>query len=110
MTENKIMGRIIVESSEALRAFGRELPVLEKAFRDSGFSETYLDMTLASDAQDGWNLGAEQQWQEEEFPVLDPALAASRYDEGMELIDDPFISAGTELSASPERKAVNLLI
>ncbi|MCL2832251.1 MAG: flagellar hook-length control protein FliK [Treponema sp.] len=34
MTENKITGHIIVESGEALRAFERELPVLEKAFAD----------------------------------------------------------------------------
>jgi len=49
MTENKITGQIVVESSEALRAFERELPVLEKEFQESGLGETSLQMSLSGD-------------------------------------------------------------
>jgi hypothetical protein len=116
MTENKITGHIIVESKEALRAFQRELPVLEKAFRDSGFSETNLDMSLA---QDGANSGAGQQWQEGDNSGLSSLLAASRYDAGLGGSDgadgagrteDSPVPGGVTSSAAPGRKAVNLLV
>jgi len=109
MTENKIMGHIIVESSEALRAFQRELSALERAFRDSGFLETSLDMSLA---QDGREFGTEQR-QDRELPALDAALAASRYDAGTEpaeLAEGMSDSGKTLLPASPERKTVNLFV
>ena len=110
MSENKIMGHIIVESNDALRAFQRELPALERAFRDSGFIETSLDMSLA---QEGGEFGDDQhQWPEGNFPALDPALAAARYDAGMEseLVEDTAASGNALLSASTERKTVNLFI
>ncbi|MDR3337033.1 MAG: flagellar hook-length control protein FliK, partial [Treponema sp.] len=54
MTENKIAGRIIVESNEALRAFEQEIGSLEQAFRDSGFDGASLEMSVASGGgQDG---------------------------------------------------------
>ena len=111
MTENKIMGHIIVESSEAFRAFQRELPALERAFRDSGFIETSLDMSLAQD-QDGGEFGEEQQqWPEGNFPALDPALA-SRYDAGREVTElaEEASASGTQLLSASERKTVNLFI
>ena len=74
MAENKITGHIIVESDEALRAFQRELPVLEKAFRDSGYSETSLDMSLAQNGDSG------SHGQRQEGNFLSHSLAASRYD------------------------------
>jgi len=115
MTENKITGHIIVQSNEALRAFERELPVLEKAFKDSGFSETNLNMSLASEGSaDGWNSGAGQERQEGNYAALDPVQAASRYDAGTEredsfIPDDPVLSSGRAKTPAG-RKAVNLLI
>ena len=120
MTENKITGHIIVESNEALRAFERELPVLEKAFRDSGFSETNLEMSLA---QDGGNFGAGEQGRQGDFSGM--ATFVSRYDAGADRIDassdsdasdsggpDSSLSlqGGAGLSASSARAQVNLLV
>jgi flagellar hook-length control protein FliK len=99
MTENKITGRIIVGSNEALRAFERELPVLEKAFRDSGFSETSLEMSLA---QDGSGFGAGEQRQDN----LSPFQAASRYEAGTEWTDAP--DAGGKVASASGR--INLFI
>ena len=109
MTENKITGHIIVESSEALRAFERELPVLEKAFKDSGFSETNLQMSLS---QDGSNFGGREQGQEGNF--LTQFLAISSYEAeyirtGFGQMED-LHESGTVLNASPGRTPVNLLI
>ena len=108
MAENRITGFIVVESSEALRAFERELPVLEKAFRDSGFSETNLEMSLA---QDGWNFANTEQQQEGDFSAQSALMAASRYEESerIELSDSPEpFSEGMILL--PERTPVNLLV
>ena len=117
MTENKIIGRIIVESSEALRAFQKELPVLEKAFKDSGFMEASLDMSLAQDeAYSGGDFG---QQQDGDFSPLDPALAAaiaaSRYDYALEHSEAADELSGTTsgeaaLLASEKRKTVNLFV
>jgi len=107
MTENKIMGHIIVESSEALRAFQKELPVLERAFRDSGFLETSLDMSLAQDRRD---FDGEQRRQEADFPGVDAVMAASRYDAGAETIEEPFNADQMGLAVWPQRKSVNLFI
>ena len=107
MTENKITGLIVVESDEALRAFERELPVLKKAFRDSGFSETNLEMSLA---QDGRNYGDRENREEREFSVL-ASVAASRYEADSDWTEMPSPFQGeTVLSAWPERIPVNLLI
>jgi hypothetical protein len=85
MAENKIIGHIVVESEEALRAFEREISSLEKAFRDSGFDSANLDMSLAADGR-----GAEQQWQETEASRLLPGqVAASRYDAALEQMAVP---------------------
>jgi flagellar hook-length control protein FliK len=113
MTENKISGHIILESSEALRAFERELPVLEKAFRDSGFSETNLEMFLASDdSSNGRNFGSQQESQERDFLVQ--ALAATRYETESEQSainrTDGGGNDGMFLYASPGRIPVNLLV
>ena len=112
MTENKITGLIVVESDEALKAFQRELPVLEKAFRDSGFSETNLEMSLA---QDGGNFDGGEGRKERDFSAL-ASVAASRYEadsgwaetEWVETL--PPLQGETVVSARPERIPVNLLI
>jgi len=110
MTENKITGRIIVESGEALRAFQKELPVLEKAFKDSGFMDASLEMTLT---QDGSDFGSGQRRQDGDLPALEAAHAASRYDTGTEQAwmfeDAP--SLDTALAAGGQgRKTVNIFV
>ena len=108
MAENKITGLIVVESDEALRAFQRELPVLEKAFRDSGFSETNLQMSLAQDER---NYSDRENRRERDFSALAPVLAASRYEVDVGLFENwPPVSGETVLSAWPGRIPVNLLI
>jgi flagellar hook-length control protein FliK len=47
MTENKITGKIVVESGEALRAFEREMQALEQSFRGEGFDGANLSLELA---------------------------------------------------------------
>jgi len=111
MAENKITGHIIVESSEALRAFERELPVLEKAFRDSGFSETTLDMSLA---QDSGSYGAGEQGREGEFQAFTPVQAASLYESEtgwseVSSLDGTVLPAGNPGSPG-SRPQVNLLV
>ena len=70
MTENKITGHIAVESEEALNAFRKEISSLEQAFRDSGFTNADLNLSLTAD-------GAGTQEQEE--PSFAPQMAASLY-------------------------------
>jgi flagellar hook-length control protein FliK len=88
LTENKIAGRIIVESGEALRAFEREIASLEQAFRDSGYESAELNTFLA---QDGQGSGG---FQGEDRPFYSSRLAAdkaaSRYDEAVERTDTSF--------------------
>ena len=71
MTENKITGRIVVESTEALNAFRKELSSLEQAFRDSGFADADLNLSLTADGQDTDN------W-EQEPNSFTPRMAALR--------------------------------
>ena len=76
MAENRITGQIIVESEEALKAFQKEIHSLEQAFKESGFQDASLDMSLAADSG-----GAEQfqQW-EQARSLLSGFQAATRYD------------------------------
>ncbi|MDR1390280.1 MAG: flagellar hook-length control protein FliK [Treponema sp.] len=75
MTENKISGRILVESDEALKAFQQEIHTLEQAFKDSGFEGATLSTAL-----DYRNSGHE--WQgENKQPFYSERLAASSYDD-----------------------------
>jgi len=73
MTENKITGRIVVESAEALNAFRKEISALEQAFRDSGFANADLNLSLTADGQsaDG---------REQEADSFTPRMAALRYE------------------------------
>jgi hypothetical protein len=113
MTENKITGHIVVESSEAFKAFERELPVLEKAFQDSGFSETSLDMSFAQDSSSfAGNFGSGQ---DGDFPRFSPSFAVSRYDAEAEQQRDisvETVPAVPPLSPAglPGKTAVNLLV
>jgi hypothetical protein len=87
LTENKIAGRIIVESGEALRAFEREIASLEQAFRDSGYESAELNAFLA---QDGQGSGAREEGQPFYSPRFAADKAASRYDEALERTDTSF--------------------
>jgi flagellar hook-length control protein FliK len=48
LADNKIAGRILVETEEALKAFGKELRSLEQAFVDGGFDGASLELALSS--------------------------------------------------------------
>ena len=78
MSENKVVGRIVVESGEALRAFEQELRSLEQAFLDSGFDGASLEMSVSSDGGRG---GADSYRENgEETPFFSERLAAHSYD------------------------------
>ncbi len=85
---------------------------MEKAFQDSGFSETNLEMFLASeDSANGGAFGWREERQERDFLVR--ALAASSYEAESEQSAisrlDEFIHDGMVLNTSPGRIPVNLL-
>jgi hypothetical protein len=113
MTENKITGHIVVESSEAFKAFERELPVLEKAFQDSGFGETSLDMSFSQDSSSfAGNFGSGQ---DGDFPRFSPVFAASSYDAEAErqgaLSEETVSGIASRSAANPSgRAAINLLV
>jgi hypothetical protein len=76
MAENKIMGHIIVENDETLRAFEQEIRSLEQAFLDAGFDGADLDMALAyGDGQNG--RGGEKSGEEGDFSFFLQTAAAS---------------------------------
>jgi hypothetical protein len=104
MAENKITGHIVVESGEALRAFEREIRSLEQAFRDSGFENASLDMSLAQDNGGG----GEGRWREEAENRYSGRLAASFYEAAGE---SPGLAGVLSLSAAGTgREAVNMLV
>jgi hypothetical protein len=108
LTENKIAGRIIVESGEALRAFEREIASLERSFRDSGYESAELSAFLAQDQGSGGG-GAEER------PFYSPRFAAdkaaSRYDETLERTDTSFPGfPGNGLGPGNGHIQVNILI
>lgn len=91
MSENKIVGHIVVESNEALKAFEREIKSLEQAFKDSGFDGAQLDMSLA-----GGNDGTDHsQKGEDVFPFISERFAAESYD-ALSDTDDTMFNTGTE--------------
>jgi hypothetical protein len=76
MSENKVVGRITVESGEALRAFEQELRSLEQAFLDSGFEGATLEMSVSSDG----GRGGGYRENGEEAPFFSERLVAHSYD------------------------------
>ena len=72
MAENKITGRIIVESADALNAFRKELSSLEQTFRDFGFASADLNLSLTSEGQSA------DDWEQETNSFM-PRMAALRY-------------------------------
>ena len=59
MSENKITGHIIVESKEALNAFRDQIADLEQAFRESGFADASLNLSLTADGSGAQQHGAD---------------------------------------------------
>jgi flagellar hook-length control protein FliK len=76
MSENKITGQIFVDSEEALNAFKKEIASLEQAFREAGFSNADLNLSLTSD---GRNADLREQ-----APSFLSRIAAGRYDASQE--------------------------
>ncbi|MDR2940990.1 MAG: flagellar hook-length control protein FliK [Treponema sp.] len=74
MSENKITGHIVVESEEALNAFKKEITSLEQAFRESGFTNAQLNLSLTADQRNA-------DWQQQSAPSFLPGLIADRYNE-----------------------------
>jgi len=73
LSENKITGRIVVESLDALNAFRKEISSLEQAFKDSGFADASFDLSFAAE---GENLH-----QEHEDNSFTPRMVTSRYED-----------------------------
>jgi len=85
MTENKITGRIVVESEDALNAFRKELSALEQAFKDSGYDNADLNLSLTAD-ESGTQ---ERQFEENAFGSR---MAASFYEDGYDQESAPVIN------------------
>jgi hypothetical protein len=105
MAENKITGRIIVESNEALRAFEREIHSLEQAFRDSGFAGASLEMALAGD---GGQNGRGQR-DGNGASLFSFRAVSSTYDAMGETMDVFAVEAGFDGFAGPGASRVNML-
>jgi hypothetical protein len=106
MAENKITGRIIVESNEALRAFEKEIPSLEQAFRDSGFAGASLEMALSGEG--GQN--SREQWEGDAArALLSSRAVSSTYDAMAETMDVFAMEAGFNGFAGPGVSRVNVL-
>ena len=74
MADNKITGVILVESEEALNAFRKELAALEQAFKESGFADANLNLSLSD--------GGNNEWQQEENPFAS-GVAAYGYEDSL---------------------------
>jgi len=103
MAENKITGHIVVESEEALRAFRNEIHSLEQAFRDSGFQNANLNLSLAADGR-----GAEQFRQDTDASPFLPQTAALRYDESLEQAQTPLLDPSAFYARG--RSSINMLV
>ncbi|MDR2343620.1 MAG: flagellar hook-length control protein FliK [Spirochaetaceae bacterium] len=98
MTENKITGKIVVESGEALRAFEREMESLEQTFRSEGFDGASLSLELAEHREPG---GSEGEWPPGGGKISSET-ASSRYDENA--------GNGAYFGAAYSAKQINVLV
>ena len=93
MTDNKITGYILVESEEALNAFKKEIASLEELFKESGFADANLDLSLSDDGNNA------RQRKEDAFTS---GIAAVSYEETLpdsaENVLEAFISYGDTTS------------
>ncbi|MDR0760043.1 MAG: flagellar hook-length control protein FliK [Treponema sp.] len=107
IAENKITGRIIVESGDAFKAFEQELHSLEQSFRDSGFDGASLEMAFASDGREG-----RQGREGEADSLFSGRRAALSYDDALSvLLENPEEGQwlGVRLD-SQGRPLVNMLV
>ncbi|MDR0784697.1 MAG: flagellar hook-length control protein FliK [Treponema sp.] len=79
MSENKVVGHIIVDSGDALRAFDKAVPSLEQAFRDSGFETATLNASLSNNGGRGENAFRRNGF--EEKPFFSERFVAQTYDD-----------------------------
>ncbi|MDR0409483.1 MAG: flagellar hook-length control protein FliK [Spirochaetaceae bacterium] len=99
MAENKVTGKIVVESGEALRAFEHELASLEETFRSEGFDGANLSLEL-EERPDPRN--SEDGRQAEGAAKFSVRTASSRYDGAVDKV--------TFIDAAYSTKQVNVLI
>lgn len=78
VADNKIAGRILVETEEALKAFGKELQSLEQAFVDGGFDGASLELALSSG--DTGSGSGRRDGADAPRPFFSDRLIASEYD------------------------------
>ncbi len=78
LADNKIAGKILVETDEALKAFGKELRSLEQAFLDGGFDGASLELALSS-GDSGAGSGRRED-SGAPRPFFSDRLAAGEYD------------------------------
>ncbi|MFA6505408.1 MAG: flagellar hook-length control protein FliK [Treponemataceae bacterium] len=78
LTDNKIAGRILVETEEALKAFSKELRSLEQAFLDGGFDGASIELALSS-GDTGAGSGRKEETNAPR-PFFSDRLIASEYD------------------------------
>ncbi|MDR2096917.1 MAG: flagellar hook-length control protein FliK [Spirochaetaceae bacterium] len=98
MTENKITGKIVVESGEALRAFEREMDALEQTFRSEGFDGASLSLELSGHEEPR---GGEAEWRTD-GGRLSVKTASARYDETS--------GGGVYFGAAQSAKQINVLV
>lgn len=85
LADNKIAGRILVETEEALKAFGKELRSLEQAFVDGGFDGASLELALSS-GDSGAGSGRKDGG-DAPRPFFSDRLIASEYDSAVPAAD-----------------------
>jgi len=101
LSENKITGHIVVESEEALNAFKKEISSLEQAFRDSGFTNADLNLSLTADGRN-----AESREQEEDAYRM--RNIASLYDDYSDSADQGLLSV-VDVFYGRKHGSVNML-
>ncbi len=77
LADNRVAGRIVVESDEALKAFSKELKSLEQAFVDGGFDGASIELALSSGG--GGDSSAGGRGRTDERPFFSDRLIASEY-------------------------------
>jgi flagellar hook-length control protein FliK len=101
MAENKITGKIVVESGEALRAFEHEMESLEQTFRGEGFDGASLSLELAEHQEPG---GGEDGWRR-------PAAYAKRpFRVGSNVLNPLPGAGGVYFGTEYTAKQVNVLV
>lgn len=77
LADNRVAGRIVVESDEALKAFSKELKSLEQAFVDGGFDGASIELALSSGG--GGDSSAGGRGRTDDRPFFSDRLVASEY-------------------------------